>query len=128
MILVDTSVVIDYLRSGDPKLLQAFIANDAAVCGIVRAEIFHGARDPAHRQRLAGALDAFQQIAFPEYAWDLLGDNLASLRAAGVTVPLADAIIATVAIHSGVALWTRDSQFLSIQRIIPSLKLFPEPA
>jgi predicted nucleic acid-binding protein len=59
MILVDTSVVIDSLRSGDPKLLQAFISNDAAICGIVRAEVLHGARDNVHRQRLIGALDAF---------------------------------------------------------------------
>jgi predicted nucleic acid-binding protein/uncharacterized protein (DUF433 family) len=128
MILVDTSVVIDYLRSGDPKLLQLFTANDAAICGIVRAEVLHGARGSIHRQRLAAALDTFRQMTFPEFAWDSLGDHLAALRAAGITVPLADAIIATVAIHHGAELWSRDSQFVLIRRAIPQLQLFQEPA
>src|SRR4051812_20590463 len=104
MILVDTSVVIDYLRSGDPKLLRVFIDNDAAICGVVRAEVLHGARGPKHRQRLVGALNAFQQVLSPESIWDALGDNLAALRAAGITVPLADAIVVTVAIHHGLAI------------------------
>jgi hypothetical protein len=33
MIIVDTSVVIDFLRTADPKLLGLFRAHDAAICG-----------------------------------------------------------------------------------------------
>jgi predicted nucleic acid-binding protein len=88
----------------------------------------HGARGSVHRQRLVAALDTFRQMPFPEFAWDLLGDNLAALRSTGTTVPLADAIIATVAIHYSVELWSRDSQFSLIQRAIPRLSLFEEPA
>ena len=39
MILVDTSVVIDYLRSADATLLALFQAHDAAICGVTRAEV-----------------------------------------------------------------------------------------
>jgi predicted nucleic acid-binding protein len=127
MILADTSVVIDYLRTGDPKLLGLFAAHNAAICGITRAEVLHGTRNPAHRPRLTAALNTFSQIAIPESLWDDIGDNLAALRLAGATVPFADVVIATVAIANGVELWTRDSQFIHIQRVLTALRLFVEP-
>jgi predicted nucleic acid-binding protein len=43
MILIDTSVLIDYLRSKDAALWLKIQSFDAAVCGIVRAEILTGA-------------------------------------------------------------------------------------
>src|SRR5436190_22301632 len=101
MILVDTSVVIDYLRSGDARLLALFAAHTAAICGITRAEVLHGTRNPAHRPRLVAALNSFTQLPIPDASWDEVGDNLAALRAAGVTVPFMDVVIATVAIANG---------------------------
>lgn len=127
MILVDTSVVIDYLRTADAKLFALFVANDAAICGITRAEVFHGTRSPADRVRLVRALDSFRQVPLPDTLWDAVGDHLADLRSGGVTVPFPDAVIATVAIANGVELWTRDNQFLHVQRVLPALRLFIEP-
>lgn len=43
MILVDTTVVVAYLRSANPQLPALFAAHQAAICGITRAEILHGA-------------------------------------------------------------------------------------
>jgi predicted nucleic acid-binding protein len=127
MILTDTSVVVDFLRTADPKLRHLIVVNNAAICGVTRAEILHGARNPAHRQRLLRALNLFHQVPFPDLLWDDVGDHLAALRAAGVTVPLADVIIATVAIANDIELWTRDQQFALIQAILPKLRLFQEP-
>jgi len=127
MILVDTSVVIDYLRTSDPRMLAVFQAQDAAICGVTRAEVLHGLRSAAHRQHLIAALDSFRQEAIPQSMWDDVGANLANLRMRGVTVPLADVIIATVAISLGVDLWTRDAQFQLIQVVLPGLQLLAEP-
>jgi len=128
MILVDTSVVIDYLRSGDARLLTTFQTQDAAICGVTRAEVLHGARDPAHNAALTAALNAFRQESIPDDLWDVIGANLAALRRAGITVPFADAIVATLALHLDVELWTNDAQFTLIQRVLPSLRLFvPAP-
>jgi predicted nucleic acid-binding protein len=66
-------------------------------------------------------------MTIPESLWDDVGDNLAALRAAGITVPFADAVIATVAIANGVELWTRDHQFTLMQTVLTSLRLFQEP-
>jgi predicted nucleic acid-binding protein len=127
MILVDSSVVIDYLRTGDPKIPAVSRANGAAVCGVTRAEILHGARGSKDRQRLLTVLNAFGQVPTPDSLWDDVGDNLAALRAAGVTVPFQDVVIATVAIANDIELWTRDNQFTLIQRVLPRLRLFQEP-
>jgi predicted nucleic acid-binding protein len=62
-----------------------------------------------------------------ERLWDVVGDCLAALRSAGVTVPFADVVIAVLAIDHDIELWTRDAQFHSIQSVLPALKLFQEP-
>jgi predicted nucleic acid-binding protein len=127
MILVDTSVIIGYLKNPDPKVLGLFQTHQAAVCGITRAEVLHGARNPADRQRLLDQLNIFAQVAIPGATWDAVGDALAALRAAGVTVPFADVVLACVAIASGVEFWTRDQHFSLVQAVLPQLRLFQEP-
>ena len=127
MILVDTTVVIDYTRGKDAKLQALLSALPVAVCGVVRAEVLHGSRDPAHRQMLLIALAAFPLLSIPDALWDVTGDNLAALRSNGVTVPLSDAIIATLAIENDLEAWARDPHFPAMQRILPRLRLFHEP-
>ena len=127
MILADTSVVIDYLRTADPKLRQPTVAHDAAVCGVTRAEVLNGARGTRHRAQLVAALGLFGQVATSDAIWDDVGDNLRALRTSGVNVPFPDVVIATVAITNDVELWTHDNQFLLIQGVLPRLRLFVEP-
>lgn len=127
MTVVDTSVVIDYLRSSDNVLLRLFQLHDAAICGVTRAEVLAGIRGPEHRQRVVAALDVFQQIETRETHWDRVGDHLAALRRRGISVPLADVIIATIAVENDAELWTRDRQFQHIQLALGQLRLFQEP-
>ena len=47
MTLVDTSVVVDYLRTADPKLASLFRTLPVALCGVTRAEVLHGVRNGA---------------------------------------------------------------------------------
>jgi len=127
MILADSTIVVEFLRTNDAKLRGLIVLSPAAICGVTRAEILHGARDAAHRQKLLIALNMFHQLPFPEVFWDQAGDYLASLRAAGVTIPFADALIATVALASDIELWTRDAHFGQVQRVLPALRLFQVP-
>ncbi len=124
MLLVDTSIVIDYTRSADPAMLAIFQAEDATVTGIIRAEVLHGTRDPRHRAQLIAALDSFRQENIPPPLWDQVGDYLAVLRSKGISVPFNDVAIAVLAIHLGVELWTRDQQFTLIQSVLPALRLY----
>ncbi len=126
MTLVDTSVIIDYLRSGDVKFLNLFQSLPGCICGTVKAEVLHGTRNAADRNRLLALLNAFAQTVTPELVWDAVGDLLAVLRKNGITVPFNDVVIASVAVATGVELWTHDKQFQLIQQHEPRLRLFQE--
>ncbi len=128
MILLDTSVLIEFLRSPTEAMLGVFEEYAAAICGVTRAEVLAGARDSAHLGRIAESLDVLEHVVIAEEFWDVLGKNLSLLRAAGVTVPLADAMIGSLAIGNDLELWTYDSHFERMQKVLPELQLFvPEP-
>jgi len=124
MILADTSIVIDFFRVADSKLQRIVIDEPAAVCGITRSEALHGARSPQERAKVFAGLELFKQISIVDSDWDEIGDLLAALRSAGIAVPMADAVIASVAISRDLPLWTRDAQFALIQQVAPRLQLF----
>src|SRR5438309_6093955 len=98
MILVDSNVLIEFLRTKDAKLDRLFRSSPVAICGVMRAEILCGARNPRDRQRLETFLSRFQQLAIPEVLWDKVGDNLAALQAKVITIPFPDVVIATLGI------------------------------
>lgn len=127
MILVETTVVIDYVRGKDTKLCALLQAVGAGVCGVVRAELLCGARDPKHRAALQTLLGTFQQVPIADAVWDAVGDTIAALRLQGVTVPFPDAVIATLALELDVEVWSTDPHFPLMQRRLPKLKLFQPP-
>ena len=127
MILLDTTVVIDYARGKDAKLASRLPKLSVAVCGIVHAELLAGARDPRHRASLLTLLSTFHFILFPDTLWDNVGDNLAALRLRGITVPLGDAAIATLGIENDIEVWARDPHFPMMQKVLGRLKLYQEP-
>jgi predicted nucleic acid-binding protein len=127
MILADTSVIITYLRTADPRLLALLKQNGAAICGITRAEVLYGVRNPADYARFIAGLNALPQVRIPDALWDEIGLNLAGLRSAGLPMSLADMAISTLAVHLGIELWARDQHFQLIQGVLPALRLFQEP-
>jgi predicted nucleic acid-binding protein len=95
MILVDAGVLIDFLRTKDPKLHGLLRSLSIAVCGMTRAEILAGTRRPKDRQRLLKFLATFQQVSILEPYWNHVGENLGILYARGITVPFPDVVITT---------------------------------
>lgn len=127
MILVDTSVLVDAIRTGDPKITALLRAHNAAACGVVRAELLHGVRSAADRRNTLALLATLGHVPTPEPVWDAMGDHLHTLRTRGVTIPFPDAILTTLAIGNDLELWTRDAHFTLVQGVLPALKLFVEP-
>jgi predicted nucleic acid-binding protein len=122
MILADTSVVIAYLRSANPKLLATLNQQSAIICGITRAEVLYGVRNPSDYSRFTAVLNALPQVPIPNDLWDTIGLNLSKLRTAGLPMSLADVAIASLAMHLDVELWARDQHFLLIQPVLPTLR------
>jgi len=127
MILVDASVLINFLRTKDAKMDALLRSLPVAVCGVTRAEILAGARNPKERQKLVTFLQPFQHVPISDSTWENVGDNLAALYAKGISVPFPDAVLATLGIENGIEVWSRDPHFPTMQTILPAVKLFQEP-
>jgi len=127
MILVDTSVLVSFLRTRDTRLGGLLQSLPTAICGAIRTEILAGSRTPNDRSRLITFLAAFRHIDTPEPIWDAVGDTISRLGSQALTVPFSDALIATLAIANDVELWHHDRHFVDIQRVISALRLFQEP-
>ncbi len=58
-ILADTNIIIDFWRNPDDKTARVFSSEDVVICGIVKAELLHGARTEADCRRILLALEEF---------------------------------------------------------------------
>ncbi len=58
--------------------------------------------------------------------WNDIGNIQAELRSNGVTVPLADVVLSAVTMSLDVEIWTRDTDFINMQKVLTALKLYHE--
>ena len=119
--LVDTSVWIRADRKRRSPLqerLKGFIISGAAfICWPVRAELLIGARDEARLETLDDQLSALPHLAVTEETWRQGSRIGRSLARTGKTVPLVDLLIASIAMGSGMTLWTVDLDFERIEGV-----------
>ncbi len=127
MILLDTSVLVRYLRTASPAIREVLASTDSRLCGVTRAEILHGARNSQDANDLLQAMDAFRQLPILEATWDHLGRHLASLRERGLPMPFQDVFLAAIAIDHDAELWFYDSHFRAIRGVLTDLILFEGP-
>lgn len=115
MILIDTSVWIEYLRkSGDAqvklRVRQAIAMGSAAYSCPVYSELLAGAKDEELAD-IEEALSYCRRLPFEPAHWDKAGNLYRSLRQLGVTVPHDDARIAAIASALDMPLLYRDKHF-----------------
>lgn len=124
MILADTNIFIDFWNNPTEDLKNVFIKEDIAVCGVVRAELLHGAVSAKDFANITTMLEAFDEFNLEIPDWQILGDNLYNLRKKGISVLFSDAIIATIALKHGIPIWTDDRHFLLIQSVLTGLNIY----
>ena len=122
MILVDTSVWVEYLRktgSDSHVRLRLLIATEAelAITDAVRLEVLAGARDDIHERRLRRLLARAVILPTHPAHYDHAAAVYRSCRRRGETIrKLLDCLIAAVAIQSGVPVLHDDSDFDAMAR------------
>ena len=127
MILADASLVIEFQRGRDAKLARLVPALPVVVCGVTVSEVLGGSRTATEYADADAALNRFAHLATPEPVWRLQADHRMALRRAGLVVPFPDVLVASVAIHHNVELWSRDHHHRQMQAALPALRLFAEP-
>jgi len=132
MVLVDTSVLIDYLRNrrnAKSELLDEVLARQLpwGICDYVYQEILQEAKN---LQEYDSLREYFETIPtyFPKFGKQSF-ERAALLnvrcRAAGVTIrSTIDLLIAEIAIENDVGLLHNDSDFENMKKVISELRMF----
>jgi predicted nucleic acid-binding protein len=122
MILVDTSSWIHFLRpdgDGDvrARVESTLRAGTARWCPLVRLELWNGAGGERERKVLREFERVIPELAIDDAVWSEARDLARRCRAAGVTVPATDILIAACAGHHGAQLEHADGDFDAIARV-----------
>ncbi len=118
-VLIDTCGWIDFLRDKSGQLgdivEKALLDDSAVMCSVSVAELLQGLKRDVKGNKQQQQLEfLFANVTcLPVVGEDWLsaGHTLSSLRATGVTLPLTDALIASVARRHDVAVLTVDAHF-----------------
>jgi predicted nucleic acid-binding protein len=124
MILIDTNILIDYLKGTDSILTDLFEKEELALCGIVLAELLHGVNSNHDKQLIHNAIKDFKWISIEDNIWNSVGNNLNQLRKNGLNIPFQDAILATLCIENNIKIATNDKHFKKIAAILTDLQIY----
>ena len=64
MVLADTNIFIDFWNSPTDELIKCFEKEDIVICGVVRAELLHGAISDSDFKNITKLLDVFVEKSF----------------------------------------------------------------
>jgi predicted nucleic acid-binding protein len=114
--LIDTSAWIETLRpNGEPTIrdqVRDLTADDRAVlCDPVRLELWNGAGGSREHRLLRELEENLKTVPTTLEVWGLARDLARSARNKGLTVPIADILIAACAEHHGLGIVHRDAHF-----------------
>lgn len=123
MILADTNIIIKLWKTNDADIRKVFENEDVCICGVVRAELLHGAVSPENMENISQKLDKLREVNISDDQWDKFGRFLYKLRMEGLNLPFQDALIAYTAIYNNCTVWTNDRHFRLIREIEPLLIL-----
>ncbi len=123
-VVVDTSAWIEALRpDGSPRVRrlvdEAIEVGLAAVVDPVLAELAVGARSSAERGLLSELLAVLPCIHVQPETWQAAAELGAGARAAGLSVPLVDLVIAALAMADDFELLHVDRHFVLLSELVP---------
>jgi predicted nucleic acid-binding protein len=117
IVMVDTSVWIEYFRSGEgevSEMIDSLIAEDrAAICGVVEMELLHGVKK-TERGELEELFSALNYLELSRQDFRMAGELLNAIRSSGSLIPATDALIGSACMKEGIPLLTADKHFEKI--------------
>jgi predicted nucleic acid-binding protein len=123
-VLVDTSVWLEFFRIKGAPYGQTLdrLLEEERVCttNLIKAEIIPGARTPKQFHELKDYFDALPLVTEPSSLWDDIIETQFHLKRKGINgISIPDLIIAVVTTANQKTLFSKDSDFKLIQRVLP---------
>lgn len=127
MKVLDTNVCIAFLNGTDKQIRSRLRAEDpesVALCSVVKAELYYGARYSQHVERnigrLASFFAAFESLSFDDDAAEIYGLIRAQLRREGRPIGGNDLLIAAIVLAADATIVTRNQDEF---RRVPGLRV-----
>lgn len=124
MVLVDTSVWIEFLDRNNPSVrsdLETLLRRgEVATAGLVLAELRHGCRSPQQVRMLLQAMEPLMYFETDRNSWLRAGELVAECAARGSPVRIAHCLLAALAMRADAVIFTLDHDF----ERIPQLRLY----
>jgi hypothetical protein len=113
--LVDTSSWIEYLRNAEAdagnRVEELVLTGDAGWCDVTAVELWHGVRGAREKRDLAELEQEVTLFPVDAEAWQKAKRLAVQCREVGLSVPVADIIIAAAAVRHGLELEHCDRHF-----------------
>jgi tRNA(fMet)-specific endonuclease VapC len=122
-IIVDTSIWVEYFKNNPETARIIDIGldnNEIYIIGPVVAELLQGVRTPRERETISKLIGAIPFFDCEMKDWADAGCISSSLRKSGISIPLIDLVIYSVAKNNNALIYTKDKHF----NLIPDVKLF----
>lgn len=118
-VIIDTSAWIEFFNKTDSKIGDTtgkLIETDNAVLmGVVLAELLCGVKKKKEANQLQELMGILPYAGTTQNDWIQTGKTLNQLRKKGITVPLTDVLIASVACRNNFSVLTCDKHFLHLE-------------
>jgi len=114
-VLIDTSAWIDFFRkssgtAGD-MVADLIRLDNACLTGPIIAELLHGVRGKKEIAQLNFIFKTIPCLKIIQTDWEETGNALRKLREKGLSIPLTDVLIASVATRNNLSVLTLDKHF-----------------
>jgi len=113
--LLDTNTCIRHLNRRSESIIRklaSLVPEDIAVCSVVKAELFYGARKSNQPERTLARqqlfLNRFTSLPFDDRAAEIYGSVRVQLEARGTPIGPNDLMIAAIAVANGLILVTNN--------------------
>lgn len=126
-VLADSSWYIRNMREGRDPLPLLWLhgeSRDLAVCGVIKAEVGRGVRDPVALEKFQLLWSCMLYIDDGYKRWEKTMELAWALDRKGIVLPLADIHIAACAMHAGAVILTYDQHFQLIPGIDATDRIF----
>ncbi len=122
-ILADTSAWIEFfkLKSAIGDRLEALIVEDSVwLCSVVMFELLQGVKSEAEKSVILDTLSNLAYVEMSQSLWQKSAVLAASLKKKGITLPLSDIFISSIAIEHDLLVFTLDKHF----KQVPGLRIY----
>jgi predicted nucleic acid-binding protein len=116
-ILIDTNILIDFLRNSDP-ILEKYQNDRLIISGVVCSELLYGCKNKREEDIICRLYETYAEHSIDSFSWHKVGILLKNLKNKGLTVGFQDVLLTHQCLEYGLKILTNDRHFVLIEKAL----------